>query len=403
MNRLGTLKLLVLSIASSGTSLAFGQTTKDDRQVTPIRQAPVTSGRSRRWAVVIGVNGFVDRKIPPLRYCVADARLVVKTLIERCGFEEEHILLIADDQPLDLRPMKLSLQNQVPTWLKQAQPGDMFIIYFSGHGFLDARGVGYLAAQDCELANLGLTALRIDELREGLRQCKATQKLLVLDSCHAGGEKGGGPVSASSQVLAEVFNHAQGLVTLASCSKDQTSREWEAKGHGLFTYFLAEGLTVKGDADGNGVVDSDELYNYVCEKVILTGQRELNHEQTPVRIIGEDTVGRFPLALLMGQRKSGVQVIPASPEPGPSPAKYEGVLPPLVVITSPDHSGVRLDKPELTVSARAIAHPGHPVTALRLLLDDRPYTGDQELKGVRSDPADGRQKTAGWQGSRSPV
>ncbi len=52
------------------------------------------------------------------------------------------------------------------------------------------------------------------------------------------------------------------------------------------------------------------------------------------------------------------------------------MLPPLVVITSPDHSGVRVDNPELTVRAEAVAQPGHPVTAFRLLLDGRPYLGE---------------------------
>ncbi len=73
------------------------------------------------------------------------------------------------------------------------------------------------------------------------------------------------------------------------------------------------------------------------------------------------------------------------------------VLPPLVVITSPDRSGVRLDNPELTVRAKAVAQPGHPVTALRLLLDGRPYNGDQGRKEVPNDPAGGRQKTESWQ------
>ena len=73
------------------------------------------------------------------------------------------------------------------------------------------------------------------------------------------------------------------------------------------------------------------------------------------------------------------------------------VLPPLVVITSPDHSGVRLDDPELTVRATAVAQPGHPVTALRLLLDGRPYNGDQGRKEVPSDAAGGRQKHESWQ------
>ncbi len=73
------------------------------------------------------------------------------------------------------------------------------------------------------------------------------------------------------------------------------------------------------------------------------------------------------------------------------------VIPPLVVITSPDHSGMRLDAPELTVRAQAVAQPGHPVTALRLLVDGRPYNGDQGRKDVRDDPASAKEKTQTWQ------
>ncbi len=85
-------------------------------------------------------------------------------------------------------------------------------------------------------------------------------------------------------------------------------------------------------------------------------------------------------------------------EPLNEPLKVvKDVLPPLVVITSPDHTGVRLDNPELTVRATAVAQSGHPVAALRLLLDGRPYNGDQGRKEVPNDAAGGRQKHASWQ------
>ena len=73
------------------------------------------------------------------------------------------------------------------------------------------------------------------------------------------------------------------------------------------------------------------------------------------------------------------------------------LLPPDVFITSPDHSGVRLDNAELTVRATAVSQSGHPVTAFRLHLDGRPYDGDRGRKEVPNDPAAGRQKTASWQ------
>jgi WD40 repeat protein len=83
-------------------------------------------------------------------------------------------------------------------------------------------------------------------------------------------------------------------------------------------------------------------------------------------------------------------------KPGPTVQAITEVLPPLVVITSPDRSGVRLDGSELTVRAKAVAQPGHPVTALRLLLDGRPYEGELGRKDLRDDPAGARQKAESW-------
>jgi uncharacterized caspase-like protein len=73
------------------------------------------------------------------------------------------------------------------------------------------------------------------------------------------------------------------------------------------------------------------------------------------------------------------------------------VLPPVVLITKPDRNGAPLDKPEVTVQAEAVAQSGHPVTALRLLLNGRPYDGERGRQEVPNDPAVTRQQTASWQ------
>ena len=70
----------------------------------------------------------------------------------------------------------------------------------------------------------------------------------------------------------------------------------EEVSHGLFSYQLARGIAGMADADKNGVVDSDELYQYTLEWVLLTAKREFGRTQTPVRILGEDSVGRFSVA-----------------------------------------------------------------------------------------------------------
>ena len=71
-------------------------------------------------------------------------------------------------------------------------------------------------------------------------------------------------------------------------------------------------------------------------------------------------------------------------------------LPPVVVITNPDRSGVRLDKPVLEVRAVAKAESGHPVTAFRLLLDGRPYLGEAGRKLVGKDRASEKEVRESW-------
>ena len=68
------------------------------------------------------------------------------------------------------------------------------------------------------------------------------------------------------------------------------------------------------------------------------------------------------------------------------------VLPPVVVVTSPKVSELKVTEPNLEVSAVARGgSPKHPVRALRLLLDGRPYEGRRGRRRV-----DPKQETKPW-------
>ena len=105
----------------------------------------------------------------------------------------------------------------------------------------------------------------------------------------------------SSEELGASFASAEGLITLASCRKQESSFEWKAVNHGIFTWFLANGIAGMADSDKNGLVDSDELYQYTVDSVVLTARREFGAVQTPIRI-GEEAVGRFVLAGLRNRQ-----------------------------------------------------------------------------------------------------
>jgi len=262
-----------------------------------------------KWAVVVGVGRCLDSQIPDLKYPAADARLVADVLSNSCGYPAEQVLLICDDQAeKHLRPSCANLRKTIPNSLKQANEGDTVVVFYSGFGFVDEHGHGILATADCEKARLAETGFPVDDLRDMLDQCKAMQKLMILDCGHGPSKKGKKSIGASSAELGLALRNAHGLITLGSCAKNESSAEWESKQHGLFAYLLADGLKGKADLDENGLVDSDELYRFLAAKVPVTALWEVGKEQNPVRCIPLSVKGVYALAKVPGESKAVEEV-----------------------------------------------------------------------------------------------
>jgi uncharacterized caspase-like protein len=71
----------------------------------------------------------------------------------------------------------------------------------------------------------------------------------------------------------------KGKVILSASAANEVSVEKDEFKHGVFTYYLLEGLNGGADADGDGAVTMDEVYRYVSEKV----PRATGQEQHPVK------------------------------------------------------------------------------------------------------------------------
>ena len=66
---------------------------------------------------------------------------------------------------------------------------------------------------------------------------------------------------------------------LSASGANEVSAEDNTLEHGVFTYYLVEGLRGKADFDGDGLITVDEVYRYVSERVPqATGQ-----EQHPIK------------------------------------------------------------------------------------------------------------------------
>ena len=87
-----------------------------------------SGAKPKKFALVIGIDKY---EISPLLGCVKDAERFRDALVNYGGFRQENIETLTDEAAT----YKAILQAIVRNYQK-AQPGDLFVFYFSGHGTL---------------------------------------------------------------------------------------------------------------------------------------------------------------------------------------------------------------------------------------------------------------------------
>lgn len=244
----------------------------------------------KSWALLISVEQY--DKAPSLRYTSNDVVEIADALTQRGYYDSQNLLTIYDRaEDRKLLPTYENMRREIAEFLKRPQAGDSVLIYFSGHGFRDDSRTLYLAPKDCDPQNPAETGVPARWLREQLASCPAKFKLLVLDACHAGNEKGVDDDRVRSDELGDVFRGLEGVATIASSTGDQKSLMWDEKRQSLFSYWLVQAIKGHADANNDGIVSFGEVYPYVYGQVSRTAQVRFRRKQQPVRIVRSGTLG----------------------------------------------------------------------------------------------------------------
>jgi hypothetical protein len=218
---------------------------------------------AQRWAVLIGVDRYHE-SLGNLRYSGQDCRRLADVLTRGDdAVPPDHLLVLCDDAPAERRPTYANIHSWLASWLSQPDDDDAVLVFFAGHG-REMGGTGYLVPADATLDTLHVTGIPIKYVQELLGRCKASQKLLVLDACHSGA---GRDVAPMPEGVIEQLEDGRGITTLTSCDVDEVSHEWDEKGHGVFSYFLAEALEGGCPPDAQGRVTADAVYTWVHDRV----------------------------------------------------------------------------------------------------------------------------------------
>ncbi len=245
-----------------------------------------STSRRNVWAAVVGINDYPH--LPKLKYAVNDARAFQQFLIEKNRVPAENITLLLNE-----KASLKNLRSALGTRLKNAAgQNDMVIIFFAGHGATErdatsADGDGlekYLLPWETDPFDLYSTAMPMREIAHIFGRIRSDRLIFIADSCYSGAS-GGRTISVTgtraniTDGFLERLSGGRGKVILTASAANEVSIEKDELQHGVFTYYLLEGLRGAADTDRDGIVTVDEAYRYVSEKVpYTTGQ-----EQHPVK------------------------------------------------------------------------------------------------------------------------
>jgi len=257
-------------------------------------------GEQSRYAILVAPN-YAGSDLNPLRFTVADT-LELKGELERQGYITR--LISPGEATSESIRNALSSARQ----LLDGKPQSTFLFAFSGHGFQmkDSSGQdrNYLATLGVTRDRLAQEALPLDEVEKLMAESGARRKVILIDACRNDPNAKGAEGARSFSQLQE----SEGTTILLSTRPGGFSYEDRELGHGIFTYYLLEGL--RGKAAGkDGFVTFYDLEKYVETSVVSRAMKQ-DLVQRPFSL-GEH-YGDFLIATAAPPKSAEITPLPAA-------------------------------------------------------------------------------------------
>lgn len=272
----------------------------------------------RKYAVIVGINDYIDESVKDLNYCVADAESM-KEMLEEAGWRVS-LLTATSDGTTDMPPTKNAIEAAI-----EAVPSDTatFLFYYSGHGSIGSPEEAYIVPSDVNNSSstsaFYSSLISSSEFSDWLDSVTATNKLIILDSCYSGGfvDPGDsvdsitdssistssaldmffrfGELLAKNAAAASLDPSTAPLVISAAGWAEESLEDYppnypshQGIDHGYFTFYFLQSAetnwlgTMKGDSDYDGVLSCIEAYSYAKRKLesdpsISAGEKFIPH------------------------------------------------------------------------------------------------------------------------------
>ncbi|GAB3416835.1 caspase family protein [Niabella aquatica] len=232
--------------------------------------------------VVVGINSYKNPRMS-LNYAMADAT-AVKEEVEK---DATTILsTVKTHFVTDGAADKKGIITAMEAVKRNAQPRDVFIFYYAGHGviagdnqqfYLVPNDVTDLKHVDDALKSSGISA---KELQQYAIDIPAQKQLFILDACQSAGAfsemlKADGTQQRDIAVVAR----STGTHWMAASGAQQFANEFATLGHGAFTYVLLKAL--QGEAKREKMITVNSVKDYMQTGVPELMKKYNGSQQTP--------------------------------------------------------------------------------------------------------------------------
>ena len=216
-------------------------------------------------ALIIGINDYIDPKIPDLETPLNDAKAMEKVLRERYGFQVKLLL--------DRKATRKAIFKALRKLASSAEPDDSVLIYFAGHGDLDRlTNEGWWIPADARAGD-PITYLDNSTVQTDIRSMKARHVLLISDSCYSGtlfGQARAMPPVIDEKYYLNLYNE-KSRWGMTSGNRTPVS-DSGSEGHSVFAYQLLKEL----NRNEKPYISTQEIYTRIAP--IISN----NSEQTPL-------------------------------------------------------------------------------------------------------------------------
>ena len=239
------------------------------------------------YALIIGISNY--KYIRPLTYADRDAELFRDFLRSSAGgnLPNDNVFCLLNEEA---KAGNFWVKGM--NWLrtKNMKKGDRLYIYMAGHGDAINQDEYFFLTYDCNPAgdknNYLITGnIQLYNLKSRIGELvrKDVEVFLIMDACRSNELPGG--ADGQNLLNSAISERKTGEVIMLATGAGQESLE-DAKigtGHGLFTYYLVDGLSGLADQKGNNdkKVTLLELQQYIKQHVPIVAQEKYNKKQDP--------------------------------------------------------------------------------------------------------------------------